>query len=200
MYFGLMPLRLEVGQRCRQRVHPHAVVVEGNADHLDAEPGQPVQRALIGLLLDDDGIAARQQRRVDEVERLQRTGDDQDVVGGAVDAGVALEFPGEEFAQRPIALRAAGEAVGRERLALALQDGIDRLDQAIDRHLVGIVVAADETVFGEAGPFRRRRRQARRQQWREVEVDAVTWTFTPVLIFVETAAGAALRYLVSSCR
>ena len=73
-----------------------------------------------------DGVAARQQRAVDQVERLQRAGDDQDVVGGAVDAGVALQFRDEEFAQAAIALRAAGEAVGGERPALALQHGIRR--------------------------------------------------------------------------
>ena len=44
-----------------------------------------------------------------------------------------LSFAGEEFAQGTIALRAAGEAVGRERLAFALEHGIDGVDQAIDR-------------------------------------------------------------------
>jgi hypothetical protein len=41
-----------------------------------------------------------------------------------------------------------GEIVGRECLALASEHGIDRLDQALDWHLLGIVVAPDETVFG----------------------------------------------------
>ena len=182
-----------VGERRRQRVHPHALVVEGDADRVDAEPRQPVQRALIGLLLDQHGIAARQQRLVDEVERLQRAGDDHDVVGGAVDAGVALEFCREEFAQGPIALRAAGKPVGRERLALALEHGVDRLDQAVDRNLVGIVVAADKTVFGKPRPSRRRRRQSGRQQGREIEAGCGGhWTFTPVLFFVEKA-GWLLR-------
>ena len=62
MYFGVMPLALEVGERCRQRVHPHALLVERDADRVDAEPRQPVERALIGLLLDQHGVAARQQR------------------------------------------------------------------------------------------------------------------------------------------
>ena len=144
-------------------------VIERNADHIDAEPRQPVQRALIGVPLDDHGVAARQQRRVDEVERLQRAGDDQDVVGVAVDAGVALEFRGEKLAQRTVALRTAGEAIGGQRLALALEHGVDRVDQALDRDLVGIVVAADEAVFRQPGPFRRRRGQSRGQQRREVE-------------------------------
>ena len=80
-----------------------------------------------------------------------------------------LSFLVEEFAQGTIALRAAGEAVGRQRLALALEHGSDRLDQAIDRDLVGIIVAADETVFGQTRPPRRRRRQSGRQQWCEIE-------------------------------
>ncbi len=160
---------LVVGERGRQRVHPHALIVQGNADRLDAEPRQPGQCALIGLLLDQHGVAARQQGLVDEIERLQRTRDDRDVVGGAGDAGVALEFRREEFAQGTISLRAAGEAVGRERLALAPQHGTDSLDQAVDRNLVGIVVAADETVFGKAGPPRGRGRQSSGQQWREIE-------------------------------
>ena len=46
--------------------------------------------ALIGIALDDHGIAAGEQGGIDEVERLQRAGDDQDVVGGAGDAAVAL--------------------------------------------------------------------------------------------------------------
>ena len=35
--------------------------------------------------------------------------------------------------------------------------------------MIGVVVAADEIVFGRAGPFERRRRQPGRQQRREVE-------------------------------
>ena len=96
-----MPLALEFGERSRERVHPHAVVVERNADRVDAEPGEPVERALVAFLLDDHGVAAREQRAVDEVERLQRARDDQDVVGRAGDAGIALELRDEEFAQRP---------------------------------------------------------------------------------------------------
>ena len=76
----------------------------------------------------------------------------------------------EEFAQGAIALRAAGEPVGRERLALAPQHGIDGIGQAIDRNLVRIVVAADKAVFCQARPLRGRRRQSRRKQGCEVEL------------------------------
>ena len=43
----------------------------------------------------------------------------EDFVGVAGDAGGALELLGQKFAQRPVAERAAGEAVGRERRAFA---------------------------------------------------------------------------------
>ena len=109
---------------------------------------RPLREFIAAKLKRDAGIASRQQRLVDEVERLQRAGDHQDVVGDAGDAGVALQLGGDEFAQAKIALRAAGEAVGGERPALALEYGVDRIDQALDRDLVGVVIAADETVFG----------------------------------------------------
>ncbi len=144
-------------------------MVERNADGVDPEPRQPRQRALIGVAFDDHGVAARQQRLVDEVERLQRSGDDQDVVGDAVDAGVSFELGGEKVAQRTVALRTAGETIGGQRLALALENGVHRVDQAFNRDLVGVVVAADEAVSRQPRPFGRRRGQAWRQQWREVE-------------------------------
>ena len=131
----------------RQRVHPHALMIERDADRVDAKPGQPVQRALIAVPLDDDGIAARQQRRVDEIERLQRAGDDHNVVGGAADAGVALQFCRQKFAQAKITLWPAGEPIGGERSALAPEHGAGSVDQALDRDLIRIVIAADKTVF-----------------------------------------------------
>ena len=130
---------------------------------------KPVQRALVALLLDQHGISARQQTLVDEIERLQRAGDDQDVIGGAVDPGVTLELCGEELAQGAIALRPVGEIVRREVLALALQHGIDRIDKSVDRNLVGVIVAANEAVFCEPRPPRCRRRQPGRKQRREIE-------------------------------
>ena len=169
MYFGVMPPMLEVGECGGQRVHPHTLMVERDADRIDPEPGQPVQRSLIGFPLDDHGVAARQQGLVDEIERLQRAGNDQDVVGGAVHSGVPLQLGGEKFTQRPVALRTAGEPIGGERPAFALQNGIDRVDQAFDRDLVGVVVAADEAVSGKARPPRRGRGQPGRKQRREVE-------------------------------
>src|SRR5216683_894535 len=84
-------------------------------------------------------------------------------------SGVALEFCGDKFAQGTVALRAAGEAVSGERLALALENGVDRVDQALDRNLVGVVVAANKTVFCKPRPPRRGRGQSRRQQGCEVE-------------------------------
>src|SRR5664279_4226166 len=112
-------------------------MVERNTDRGDAEPAQTGQRALIALLLDDHGISARQQRLVDEIERLQRARYDQEVIGAAADAGVALQLCRKKFAQTQVALRPVGEAVGRERPALALEDRLDRRDQPLDRDLLG---------------------------------------------------------------
>ena len=200
MYFGVIPFVFRSASVLRQQVHPHSVPVERNPDHLDAEPRQPVQRALIGVLLDDDGIAARQQRGVDEVERLQRAGHDQDVVGDTIDAGVALQFPGQEFAQGAITLRTAGKPVGGERPALALEHGIDRLGQPLDRDRVGIVVAADKAVLCQAGPLRGRSGQSRWQQRCEVE-----WCRGhgrhPRLIFLFAGPAAPVsREKSNSCR
>ena len=103
-------LALELVERGRERIHPHAVPVERNADDVDAEPRQPVDRALVAVLLDDDGVAAREQHAVDQIERLQRARREQDVVGRAGDARIGLELGDEELAQRPVALRAAVSA------------------------------------------------------------------------------------------
>src|SRR6185312_648539 len=106
-------------------------------------------------------------RLVDEVKRLQRAGDDQDIVGCRGETGIALELCREEIAQGPITLRSAGKSVGRKRPALALQDGGDGIEQPVDRNLFGIVVAAYKAVFRKSSPFRRRRGQSRRQKRRE---------------------------------
>ena len=65
----------------------------------------------------------------------------------------ALELLGQELAQRTVAERPAFEPVGRERRALALEHGGGGRDQAIDRKVLGIVVAADEVVSGKARPL-----------------------------------------------
>jgi hypothetical protein len=71
--------------------------------------------------------------------------------------------------QRPVAERPARQPVGGERATLAPEHRRGRRNETIERQLLGIVVAADEIVFGKSGPFGRRRRQARPQQWREIE-------------------------------
>jgi len=88
--------------------------VERNADHIDAEPGQPVQRALIGVLLDNHGVATRQQRPLtrssacSEPETIRMSSATQLI------PGVALEFLVVEIRASDGNLRAAGEAVGGE--------------------------------------------------------------------------------------
>ncbi len=89
---------LEIVERRSQRVHAHALAVERNADGVDAEPGPAIERALIGLGLGDDRIAPRQQDAVDQIERLQRAGGDQDFVGVTGDARGALELLRQKFA------------------------------------------------------------------------------------------------------
>ena len=92
-------------------------------------------------------------------------------ISSAVQAmpAVALELLREEFAQRPVALRAAGKAVGRKVPAFAREHVGRRLEQPIERNMIGVVVAAGEIVLGEAGPLGGRRRQPGCQQWREIE-------------------------------
>ena len=142
---------LEIVERGGKGVHAHAVVVKRNADGVDAEPLQARQRALIGRLLDDDSVAAREQNSVHQIERLQRAGRDQDFVGIAGNAGGALELAGEKFAKRTIAERTAGESVGRQTAPLARQHVIGRFDQRLERQLIRVIVAADELYV--AKPF-----------------------------------------------
>jgi membrane protein DedA with SNARE-associated domain len=160
---------LAVFQRRREAVHAHAVAVDRDADRRHAEPHEARERALIGVLLADHRVAAREQRAVDEIERLQRAGDHHDVVRRAGDVGVALELADQELAQRPVALRTAGETIGRKRAALAPQHGACRVDQPVDRHLVGIIVAAGEIVLRRSGPAHRGRRRSGRHDRCEIE-------------------------------
>jgi hypothetical protein len=114
-------------------------------------------------------VSPREQDAVDELDALERPGGDENLVGRAGNAGVAPELPDQEFAQPPVAERSALEAVGRERLALTPEHRGRSCDQARDRDLRGIVVAADEIVFRESVPLDGRRRQSAGQQRREVE-------------------------------
>ncbi len=159
----------EIGERRLQRIHPHAVLVERNADDIDAEPLVAVERALVAVALADQRVAAREQRAVHEIERLQRARGEEDVVEGGFDAGVARELFGEEFAQRLVALRSAVEAVGRKRTALAREHGLRRRRQVFDRDAVRIVVAADEVVARQARPFGGRRRRTGGNERIEIE-------------------------------
>jgi len=114
---------------------------------------------LIAFLLDEHRVSAREQRAVDEVERLQRAGGDEDFVGGAGDARGALELVCQELPQRTVAERPAREAVGRKRRAFAREHRGRGGNETIDRNVVGIVVAAGEIVFGKSRPLGCRRRQ-----------------------------------------
>ena len=143
-------LALEVGERRGHRIGAHAVAVERHADHVHAHALHAVDRALVGLLLEQHGVAARQQRPVDQVERLQRTRSHQDVVGGAGNARVTLELADQEVAQPPVTLRAVGEPVGRQRTAFPRHHRVGRGDQTFERDRIAVVVAAGEIVLGAA--------------------------------------------------
>ena len=157
--FGADAAALEVVERGGDSVGSHAVAVERDAHRVDAQSRQPRQRALIAFLLDEHGVSARKQRAVDEIERLQRAGGDEDFVGGAGDAGGALELADQELPQRTVAERPAREAVGRKRRAFAREHRGRGRNETVDRNVVGIVVAAGEIVFGKPGPLGCRRRQ-----------------------------------------
>jgi hypothetical protein len=160
---------LERLERGGERIHAHAFAVKRNADRFDAQTLQPRERALISRLFDDYGVAALQKDSVHQIERLQGTRGDEDLVGIAANAGGAFELSCQKLAQRPIAERAAGEAVSGEVAALARQHVVHRFDQCSERQLLGVVMAADEIVFGETGPFGRRRRQAGGEQRSKVQ-------------------------------
>src|SRR5262249_42875177 len=149
---------LEVFERSSECVGAHALAIERDANGIDPQTRKPRQRALIALLLDEDGISSREQQAVDEVEPLQRARGDEDFVRRAGDAGGALELIGQKFPQRAVAERAALEAVGRKRRALALEHAGCRGNEPVDWNLIGIVVAADEVVFGAPRPLGRGRR------------------------------------------
>src|SRR3954453_13571744 len=61
------------------------------------------------------------------------------------------------------------QPVSGERAAFALQSQVGRLDQMIERHLLGVVIAADKTVFGKARPARRGGRQPCGKQGGKIE-------------------------------
>ena len=177
---GLDTLLLQLLELLLQHVEPQAFVVERDADRVDAELDEPGERAAVGLLLDQDGVALADQQAVDQVEALHRARRDQDLVGRAVDTGMALELADQELAQRPVAQRSAVQPVGRERGALALQHRRRRGDQGVDRHMLGVVVAADEIVLGKAVPFDGGSGRAGRQQGREIE-SARSWAVPRLL-------------------
>ena len=144
-------------------------MVEGDPDGIDAQPDQAIERTEIRDLLDQHGIAARQQDAVDQFDALQRAGGDEDLIRRTGNAGVGLELADQKLAQPPIAERAAFQAIARKRTALAPEHGRCGRDQVRNRHLFGIIVPADEVVPREPVPFDRRGRQAGRQQRGEVE-------------------------------
>ena len=102
-----MPRRSRSAERVGERVHAQPLAVERDAHGVDAEARQPRQRAAVARLLDQHGVAAGREQRIDEVDGLQRARRDQDLLGVAGDAGVPLELARQELAA------AAGSRVAR---------------------------------------------------------------------------------------
>src|SRR5207237_7536583 len=94
---------------------------------------------------------------------------DQDLTGRAGNPAVTLELAHQEFAQRPIAERAALEPVGRERRSLARAHRGRCGDELVHRNLGGVVVPAGEIELGESGPARSRGGETAAQVRHEVE-------------------------------
>ena len=103
------------------------------------------------------------------------------------------ELVGDELAQAAIALRPLRQAVQRQVLPLAAQHRRGRLDQPLDRDQAAVVVAADEIVFGVAGPARRRRRHLLAEQVRIGETGAAHCNS-----FVDRPAASSVRVLANA--
>src|SRR4029453_17123268 len=97
----------------------------------------------------------------------------------------------------PVALRTVREVVGGERFALALQHRGNGRDQLIDRNAVGIVVAADKAVFGEAREARGRGRQPGRQQRGVVEGGRGHGRNLPLIFLLRKQVAFASPWLLS---
>src|SRR5262249_57198032 len=161
---------LEAIERGGHCIHAQSFVIERYPDGIDAEPGEAVERAEIGDLLHQHGVAARQQKAVDKFDALERARSEENLIGCAGNPGVAPELFDQELAQSPVAERAAFEPVSREHLALALEHRGSGCDQLVDRNLLRIIVAADEIVLGKPSPLDRRCWQAGCQKGSEVEL------------------------------
>ena len=110
---------------------------------------------------------------VDQIEALQRARGDQDVVGCSFDAAHRGELAGDEGAQARVPDLALAQVVGRELAALAPQHPLGGRHQGLDRHDLGIVVAACEVVAGMAAPARGRRWQVGGEQLVEGDHEAL---------------------------
>ena len=167
--FRLHAARLQPVEDRRQRIDADAVLVERHADDVDAAALQLGQRTAVGIFLDQDGVARREEKAADDIDALARARGDQDVIARAGDGAMAAELAGDEIAQALVALRPLCEIVKRQLRAFPAQHGGGGIRHRVDRDLHGIVVAADEVEFGKAREARRRVRQVWYKQPRGVE-------------------------------
>ncbi len=82
---------------------------------------------------DEDAVSAIDEQFADQVERLLRTGGDEDVVGIGLDA-VASDVAGDHLAQRLIAL---GRSVLQGLSSVLAENFVARFFEALDRKDIG---------------------------------------------------------------
>ena len=78
--FRFAARRSQVRQRAFQRIHAHAVMIKLDPDILDTQRIQPAQRTGIVCRLQQDDVALAQQRLVDQVHGLKRSGGQQNLL------------------------------------------------------------------------------------------------------------------------
>src|SRR5690606_8433248 len=96
-------LGLEVGEDAAERFDVEAMLVERRRNHVDAEAPHSAQKAAVARFLDDDRVTFFEQQRIDKLESLLRASRNQDVIGGARDAGFFAELLDEKLAQGTVA-------------------------------------------------------------------------------------------------
>ena len=117
-------LRLQAALEQRaQLVHVDPVLSQLDHPHVGAAAAQRQQRAVVGRLLDDDGVA-----RADEVGEEERVGLHR-AVGDEHLLGLDAELLGDVLAQRDVADR---RAVGGDAAGVALEGAVGSVLQPVD--------------------------------------------------------------------
>ena len=160
-----------IGQHRGKGIHPHAVRIDRNPGEGDTPGAQTGNGPAIAEFLEQDRVARGAQHGVDEFQGLVRSRGDQHRVGGDRHAAPFGQLAHDEVAQRPVAERAALQAIGGKGMAFAAQHVRNRLDHVVNRNAGAVVVPADEIVAGKTRPARGRYRQLGTEQVTEFDVN-----------------------------